>query len=140
MTWLHHDHQNFESVVYRCVVACEGKDWKSVKRLFNSLASDYRAHVRLEENVLFPMYEASEGTPEGPTKSLKEDHVQVFRLLDEVSLALDGDVYERLPHLFSLLYQALKGHHEREEDFFLPMASHALFADKDKVLSALNEG
>lgn len=139
MTWLHHDHQDFESVVYRCITACEGKDWKSARRLFDGFASDYRAHMRLEENVLFPMYEASEGAPEGPTKRLKEDHVQVFRLLDEVSLALDGDNDERLLHSFCLLYQALKGHHEKEEDFFLPMASHALLANKDEVLAALNE-
>jgi iron-sulfur cluster repair protein YtfE (RIC family) len=138
MNWLNHDHKNFESVVYKCRTACDDADWPSVKRLFDEFASRYESHVRIEEKVLFPAYETHLGSPIEPTTSLKADHTQIFRLIGYISRQLEHGSHENLAEHFSLLYRTLTRHHEKEEEIFLPMASEALYSDKDAILADLN--
>ena len=135
MNWLHHDHKNFESAVYKCRTACDDADWSLVQDIFDELASNYRNHVRIEEEVLFPAYEAHTEALTKPTSSLKADHVQIFNLMDHIAQRLSEGVQETLAENFSLLYQILIKHHEKEEEIFLPMASEALYSDKDAILA-----
>ena len=139
MNWLNHDHQNFEEEVYKCRTACDEGDWPAVRRIFEKLASDYESHVRIEEEVLFPAYEAHAGTTTEPTTSLKADHIQISRLIRLISHQLGKSAYEHLGEDLSLLYRTLGMHHEKEETIFLPMASEALFSDKDAILRDLQD-
>ncbi len=137
MNWLNHDHKNFESTVYKCRTACDTSDWSSVRRLFGELSSSYESHVLIEEGVLFPAYESHPAATEGPTTSLKSDHEQIFRLLNHITDQLDQGSHDTLAEDFSLLYRIMIRHHEKEEEIFLPMASEALYSDKDAILADL---
>ena len=137
MNWLNHDHQNFEEMAYKCRTTCDDGDRTSVMRLFEKLTSNYESHVRIEEEVLFPAYEALSGVSIEPTTSLKADHIQIFRLIRHISQQLDHSAHANLGEDFSLLYQTLRRHHEKEEEIFLPMASEALYSNKDAILTDL---
>ena len=137
MGWLNHDHKNFESAVFKCRTACDERDWSQVQGLFTELEAKYRSHVRLEEEVLFPAYEARPGAAAEPTNSLKSDHTQIFHLMDHISRQLDQGSHDSLAYDFALLYRTLIKHHEKEEEIFLPMASEALYSDKDAILAEL---
>ena len=137
MSWLNHDHKNFESAVFKCRNACDEKDWPQVQTVFGELESSYRTHVRIEEEVLFPAYEARPGAATEPTSSLKADHTQIFHLMDHISKQLDQGSHDSLAYDFALLYRTLIKHHEKEEEIFLPMASEALLSDKETILADL---
>ena len=132
--WLNHDHQKFESVVYQCRTACDAEDWSSVRRHFEELTSIYESHIYIEEEVLFPAYEKHPGVSMEPTASLKADHVQILHLIKHIAQQLDNSDHDNLAEDFSLLYRTLASHHEKEEEIFLPMASEALYSDKDAIL------
>jgi iron-sulfur cluster repair protein YtfE (RIC family) len=138
MNWLNHDHQNFEEVVYQCRTACDAQDWPAVRRIFEKFASNYESHVRIEEEVLFPAYDAHPGTSMEPTTSLKADHVQIFRLIRHITQQLGNSTHADLGEDLSLLYRTLSIHHDKEEEIFLPMASEALYSDKDAILTNLS--
>ena len=135
MSWLHHDHKNFESAVYQCRSACDDANWSRVRDIFDELASHYRSHVRIEEEVLFPAYEAHPDASSKPTESLRSDHTQIFNLMDNIAQSLQQGAQDRLAENLSLLYRILTKHHEKEEEIFLPMASEALYSDKDAILA-----
>ncbi len=137
MNWLHHDHREFESAVYRCRNACDTADWSLVRDVFAEMALNYKNHVRAEEDVLFPAYEAHAGASSKPTASLVADHEQIFHLMDHIAQRLDENDRENLAEHFSLLYRVLRNHHEKEEEIFLPMASEALYSNKDAILAEM---
>lgn len=137
INWLHHDHRDFESAVYRCRTACDRAEWRLLQDVFAELVSDYRSHVRIEEEVLLPAYEAHPGASIGPTDSLRADHEQIFHLMDHITQRLAGEARENLAENFSLLYRILTKHHEKEEEIFLPMASEALYSSKNDILADL---
>ncbi|UCH40296.1 MAG: hemerythrin domain-containing protein [Gammaproteobacteria bacterium] len=137
MNWLNHDHREIESAVYRCRSACDIADWSLVQDVFAEMASDYKNHIRIEENVLFPAYEAHPEASSGPTESLQADHEQIVHLMDHIAQRLADNNRKSLAESFSLLYRILRNHHEKEEEIFLPMASGALYSNKDAILAKM---
>ena len=105
--------------------------------VFTELVSGYRSHVRIEEEVLLPAYEAHPQASIGPTDSLRSDHEQIFQLMDHIARRLAENARENLAENFSLLFRILNKHHEKEEEIFLPMASEALYSSKSAILSEL---
>lgn len=137
MTWLNHDHKQFESTVHRCRSICDDDDWIAVHKMFQDFLSSYEMHVRLEEDVLFPRYEQRVETSASPTESLREDHTQIFRLARHIQDLLEHGDRQDVANDLSLLYRLLTKHHEKEEEIFLPMASETLLLDKAEILSEL---
>lgn len=138
MNWLHHDHKHFESVVYKCRTACDAADWETAVGLLEQLASEYKSHIRMEEGVLFPAYEALPGVSTNPTASLKQDHNQIFRLFSHITQELKDGAYDNSAQNLSLLFRTLIRHHEKEEELFLPMASELLASKKGELLRRFN--
>ena len=137
--WLLHEHSLYESLLSQCQDAAEIEDWGTVDFVFNELVTHLKRHMALEEEVLYPAYESTPHAPQGPTTALREEHSNIVRLVQDMARIIktrDSDrVLECLAHLE---YQMIK-HHEKEEDIFLPMASHILNTSRDELLRKLDE-
>lgn len=131
--WLVHEHSLYEDLLSRCTEAIEIEDWKSADMLFGRMVSHLKRHMAMEEKVLYPAYEAAAHAPQGPTGALREEHDHIVRLITDMARVIktrDSDyVLECMTHLEK---QMIK-HHEKEEDLFLPMASHILEASRDEI-------
>jgi len=121
--WLIHEHSLYENLLAQCTEAVEIEDWKTVDLLFKRMVTHLKRHMALEEEVLYPAYEAAAHAPQGPTGALRQEHDHIVRLIMDMARIIktrDSDyVLESLTHLEK---QMIK-HHEKEEDLFLPMAS-----------------
>jgi iron-sulfur cluster repair protein YtfE (RIC family) len=137
MNWLNHDHKSFESAVYKCRSACDDANWSFVQQVFAELVENYKLHVRIEEEVLFPAYEQHPGVTAEPTDFLRADHKQIFSLMEHISSQLNQKAYDTVAEDLSFLYRTMIGHHDKEEQIFLPMASEALYSDKNTILEEL---
>ena len=137
INWLHHDHREFESAVYECRAACDISRWSRVQDVFGRLASQYRDHVRIEEEVLLPAYESRLRAAVEPADSLRADHEQILHLMDHITQRLADGSCDNLSENFALLYRVLTKHHEKEEEIFLPMASEMLYSSKNDILADL---
>lgn len=137
--WLIHEHSLYENLLSQCTEAVEIEDWKTVNLLFKKMVTHLKRHMALEEEVLYPAYEAATHAPQGPTGALREEHDQIVRLIMDMARVIktrDSDyVLECLTHLET---QMIK-HHEKEEDLFLPMASHILDAKREEISRQLAE-
>ncbi len=137
--WLVHEHSLYENLLSQCQHATEVEDWGTVDFAFNELVTHLKRHMALEEEVLYPAYEATPHAPQGPTVALRDEHSQIVRLVRDIARIIktrDSDpVLESLAHLE---YQMIK-HHEKEEDIFLPMAGTILNDSRDELLRKLDE-
>ena len=115
------------------------EDWGSVNRAFTELVTHLKRHMTLEEEVLYPAYESSPHAPQGPTAALREEHSNIVRLVGDMARIIKTrDSEHALEGLAHLENQMIK-HHEKEEDIFLPMASHILNTTRDELLRQLAE-
>lgn len=113
------------------------EDWRTARQAFQEMATHMKRHMAIEDEVLYPAYEASTDAPQGPTTALREEHRQLQRLvLDMARLLQTSDSEQVLDGLQHLERQMLK-HHEKEEDIFLPMASHILSEKREEIIAKI---
>lgn len=137
--WLAHDHSLYEELLSKCQDAAETEDWEAVELTFNELITHLKRHMALEEEVLFPAFESIPHAPQGPIAALREEHSKIINLIQDLLKVIKTrnpeHVLKRLTHLENRMIN----HHEKEEDFFLPMASYILNASHDELLHELDE-
>lgn len=137
--WLFHDHCQCETMLSTCQESVEREDWKAAKRVFAELVSHVKHHILMEEEILYPAYDHLMDTSRRATTALRREHEQIARLLRDLSAVLstlDSEVF-----LESLLPldEIMTKHHEKEEELFLPMAGHALLAEREEIMRKLEE-
>lgn len=137
--WLVHEHSLYEDLLTECHEAVENEDWEGVNLIFSQLVMHLKRHIALEEDVLYPAYESAPHAPQGPTTALREEHSKIIRLLQDIAPVIRTRDSEHLLECLVHLENQMIKHHEKEEDIFLPMASHILNASHDELLSKLKQ-
>jgi len=137
--WLVHEHSLYEDLLSECHDAVENEDWESVNLIFNQLVMHLKRHIALEEEVLYPAYESAPHAPQGPTTALREEHSTIIRMIQDMAPVIKSRNSEHLLECLAHLENQMIKHHEKEEDIFLPMASHILNASHDELLRKLSE-
>ena len=131
--WLEHEHSLYENLLLQCQDAVESEDWGTADLLFKKMLTSLKRHMALEEEVLYPAYESSSHAPQGPTQALRAEHDQIVRLVTDTAQVIKSRGSDHvLECLLQLETQMIK-HHEKEEDIFLPMASHILAAKREEI-------
>jgi hemerythrin-like domain-containing protein len=135
--WLVHEHSLYENLLSRIQDAVEFDDWGSADLTFRELVAHLKQHMAVEEEVLYPAYEAEAHAPQGPTQALREEHDRIVLLVrDMLPVIKTRDSEHVLESLSRLEYEMIK-HHEKEEDIFLPMASHILEEKREEISQKL---
>lgn len=135
--WLVHEHSLYENLLSLCRDAAEAEDWATVDRVIRELVTHLKRHMALEEEVLFPAYEATLHAPQGPTTALREEHDDIVRLIRDTARVIRTRDSEPVLECLARLDARMIKHHEKEEDIFLPMASHILDDRRDELLRKL---
>jgi len=131
--WLEHEHSLYEDLLSQCQDAVESEQWGTVDRLFGQLVSSLKRHMAMEEEVLYPAYEAAAHAPQGPTRALREEHDRIVRLVSDMAQVIKSRGSEHVLECLVHLERQMIKHHEKEEDIFLPMASHILDAKREEI-------
>lgn len=135
--WLLHDHRNYEEMLLEFKGVAREQDWQNADKKFHDLVALLKGHFLMEEEVLFPAYEELVRAPEGPTESLRADHVRIRNELRRLGGALGARDPARVSESLRSLDAVMDRHHEKEEEIFLPMAGHALLQSRDQVMERL---
>jgi len=136
--WLVHDHSLYEGLLYQCESAIETEEWATANGAFEELVMHLKLHMALEEEVLYPAYEATPHAPQGPTLALRDEHKQIVRLIKDMQQVIKTRDSDHVLDCLTHLQQQMVKHHEKEEDIFLPMASHILKASREEILGKLD--
>lgn len=102
-----------------------GEDERAHK-LWTDFEEKMRRHFAMEEEVLFPEFEAVTGMAGGPTQIMRMEHVQMRGVLDQMARAAADRDYQLLNDHGDTLLMLIQQHNVKEEGVLYPMCGDVL--------------
>jgi hemerythrin-like domain-containing protein len=95
-------------------------------------------HIRIEEQVLFPLFETRIGIMGGPTETLRQEHREIQHAAALMRAAIARNDVDAFRDACAFLQGALAPHHSKEEHVLYPTTDRALSdAERAMVLERL---
>jgi iron-sulfur cluster repair protein YtfE (RIC family) len=94
-------------------------------------------HLRLEEEILFPAFEAATGSSMGPTAVMRHEHVQMRELFELMGEALAEGRFEDYLGAAETLLILMQQHNAKEEQMLYPMTDRMLAAQRPELLARM---
>jgi iron-sulfur cluster repair protein YtfE (RIC family) len=124
--YLSWDHDRLDGLLGEVTRRVEAGELKQAGSLFEAFESGLRRHIRLEETVLFPLFEQRTGRSTGPTAAMRVEHRAIEAQLLRMRQALDiGDAAEYGGGL-GTLHEVLGAHNLKEESVLYPTTDDLL--------------
>lgn len=116
--------------------AISSADWSTAGSGWDSFTADLEHHLRQEEELLFPAFEARTGNTSGPTAVMKVEHQQMRDLLQQVGQAISDQDSDTALDLTETLMVLMQQHNMKEEQILYPMSDQVL-EDADQMSQRL---
>jgi len=111
----------------------QSHDLAKAKLLFDQFMARLQAHIIVEEELLFPIFEKRSGmTDGGPTAVMRMEHGKIKGFLEEMNARLLAGVSENLDELGVALLEQLASHNHKEENILYP-AIDRMVDDNDRT-------
>ena len=134
------EHRHCDDLFAELEAAMDKENFEKAQSLFAEYERQMLEHFDVEEQKLFPAFEARTGMTSGPTMVMRMEHSQIRGLLSEMKDA----IFHGQPEIFFNLSETLlimtQQHNMKEENVLYPMCELHLGADflndeKNAVLS-----
>jgi iron-sulfur cluster repair protein YtfE (RIC family) len=137
LDFLGNDHRACDERFASAEAAVAQNRWDSARALFADFRAAMTRHLAMEEDVLFPAFEARTGNAMGPTEVMRMEHRQMRELLDAMDNALAGAKQRDFLGLSETLNMLMQQHNLKEENMLYPMSDRVLGGDGDDVVRAM---
>ncbi len=128
-TFFKKDHNKCDEIWAKFEVAADKGDNEQAAELWTAFEARMKSHLSMEEEILFPAFEAATGMRGGPTQVMRTEHQQMRAILAEMATAgSQGDMETVLDHGDTLL-MLIQQHNVKEEGILYPMAEQALASE-----------
>ncbi len=138
---LQDDHERLDAIVEDVRTRISKGAFVEARERFADFATGLRRHIHVEEQLLFPTFEAATGMKgHGPTVVMRAEHADIRRLLDEVTGALEKADVAAFEQSSDALVTLLAEHNQKEERVLYPMTDRALGTGAEELVGRLREG
>jgi len=137
LDFLGSDHRACDDLFASAETAAAQKNWDSARSLFERFQAAMAHHLAMEEDVLFPAFEARTGMSAGPTQVMRMEHEQMRGLLQDMASAVaacNQDGYLGLSETLNMLMQQ---HNLKEETMLYPMSDQVLGGDREGLIRSM---
>ena len=118
----------------------DAEDIEMAQAAWHKYDASMRRHIAMEEEVLFPAFDAKSGTAgSGPVAVMKLEHRQMEGLLEQIGEAMDAGRAEQAMELGDTLLMLVQQHNDKEEGMLYPAAENLLTSDWEKLSELLAE-
>ena len=131
------DHRACDDLFASAEDAVAQKNWDSARSLFERFQTAMAHHLTMEEDVLFPAFEARTGMRTGPTEVMRMEHAQMRGLLQEMAGAVTNADESRYLGLSETLNMLMQQHNLKEENMLYPMSDQVLGDERDSLIRAM---
>lgn len=124
MGYLSTDHRRLDAIMEDCRKLAALGDMAGASAKFNEFRGGLTRHISIEEELLFPEFEAATGLSEGgPTGVMRHEHLEIRRLMELIIDLFSGPQPSpaEFESLRSALYALLHEHNVKEERILYPM-------------------
>jgi hemerythrin-like domain-containing protein len=137
LDFLGNDHRACDDLFASAEAAVAQNEWDGARSLFGRFQAAMAHHLAMEEDVLFPAFEARTGMSEGPTQVMRMEHDQMRGLLDDMAGAVAAGDRNGFLGLSETLNMLMQQHNLKEENMLYPMSDQVLGAERDAVVQAM---
>ncbi len=121
------DHRRCDAQWADVEALLDGTDIEVARITWQKFDTSMQRHLVMEEDVLFPAFEAISGMGGGgPTAIMRMEHQQIRGLLDQIGVAVDDGQTEDALDLGDTLLMLIQQHNLKEEGMLYPMAENML--------------
>jgi hemerythrin-like domain-containing protein len=131
------DHREADTDWTRVEEAASGGDAAAIGQAFAAFKSRMLRHFAMEEEVMFPAFEAKTGMQGGPTAVMRMEHEQMRGLLEQMTTALEAGDAQEVVDLGDTMLMLIQQHNQKEETILYPMAQQMLDGDWPEISSRL---
>lgn len=133
-------HRNCDAGWADVEVAAEAGDDAAVRSGWQRFERDFRRHLAMEEELLFPAVEAATGMVDaGPTHVMRMEHEQMRGVLDQMAAAIERGDSQELLDQGDTLHILIQQHNVKEEGVLYPMAERALGGEWPELRAVLEQ-
>ena len=136
--WLVHDHHKYDAALDECESAADAGEWKNAKRLFQEFIDDFKLHMRMVDEVLYPLFIEETGDPHGVISGLSGEHDYLAHLVHDLAYIIRANDFDHFIDSLEPLHEAMNQHNKNEENVFLNMANQSILERRDEVLRRIN--
>jgi hemerythrin-like domain-containing protein len=134
------DHHRLDGMLGGVTGLVDDGDLEEAARQFAEYEQALQRHIRVEEEILFPLFARRTGMSEGPTRVMISEHAVIREAIDMMRVALErgrgGDYYDGK----ELLDNTMPEHAVKEERILYPAIDGALSqAERSEMIARLRE-
>ena len=125
-SYLAWDHDCLDEALRSVSGAVKGGRFEEASARYERFESALMRHLRIEEELIFPVFEARSGMASGPTDVLRDEHRHVRQAVDVMRRGLrsrDAGAYEDGVRFFD---SVLPDHNAKEEHILYPTLDRLL--------------
>lgn len=127
-TYLSWDHDRLDAILVDVCLRVDAGKLGEAEAGYREFLTGLRRHIRLEEELVFPLFEARTGVTGGPTAVMRDEHLEIERALEMMREGLAQKSADSFREGLRFLRSVLPDHNAKEE--------HVLYPTTDRVLSA----
>ena len=121
------DHRRCDAIWARVETALDAGDTEAAKSAFAEFDRALRRHLAMEEEVLFPAFEAATGMRgAGPTAVMRHEHQQMRGVLDQMAQAAGSGEVDDLVDYGDTLLMLIQQHNLKEESVLYSMSDRMI--------------
>ena len=120
------DHRSCDAAFALAETAAGSGDMARCAALFAAFRVALLRHLRMEEDVLFPEFEAATGSHGGPTAMMRSEHLMMREQLDVMQRAVDARSDADYLGAADTLMVLMQQHNMKEEGILYPMCDQVL--------------
>ena len=126
-TYLSWDHDRLEAILADVCLHVDAGKLAEGEVGYREFLTGLKRHIRVEEELLFPLFEARTGVIGGPTEVMRAEHREIERALEMMREGLAQRDTGAFRDGLRFLRSVLPDHNAKEE--------HVLYPTTDRVLS-----
>ncbi|WP_457594375.1 hemerythrin domain-containing protein [Hydrogenimonas sp.] len=137
--YMREEHRNCDEAFAKAEQAASGGDFEEAFKHFETFMIDTLNHFAKEEEILFPAFEETTGSTEGPTQVMRYEHTQVRNLLEQLKEAIDAKDKDRFFSVADTLMILLQQHNMKEEQMLYAMCDRVMAAQAADLVEKMKE-
>ena len=137
ITFFSEDHRECDDAWAALEAAASAADKAKSGTLWPVFSARLLHHLKMEEDILFPAFEAATGMRGGPTSVMRSEHTQMRAVLTEMERRMSTGDLDGLLDQGDTLLMLIQQHNAKEEGMLYPMAEQALSAQWDSLAARL---
>ncbi len=136
--YMSQEHRYCDDLFVQMERAVQKNQWEEAEKAFGEFHGAMQRHLTMEETILFPAFEVATGMAMGPTRVMREEHLQILSLIGNICEALEARNISDFEGHAETLNTMLQQHNIKEESMLYPMSDRALSGKRQEILDAMH--